>query len=375
MTAGYVVAVARNSVGRPAVVDLGGLMRSHAGGSVVRRKWHDGVSALAPLHTQVKSSGFPGALPEAGIVRGIVDAIAKVRGPLAVVGQPGAIGAIRTWVDAAGRGEGIHLVSAPGRAISENRVFAFLGPAWVERAVETAIDAGARVAVCGLADENEVVEPPPRGWFVADPMAGDGRVGVLSLGTLCAAGLAGVDIVAGLAGAGEMVRVVDGPPGNENPAWSLARAVRLAEVELGRDSVVHVAGNAALVSLAQWAARTQAASAVGGKGNRVVSRTLPAVVQAGDEEWLEALAAGSRNRLLVVWDAGSDPTCDSWMQFALSSGQAAVRVRLSGLDSYALGSATALWLRAVACLALLEERVPVAMGAATAWHASERSLG
>lgn len=356
------------------MVDLAGLMRSHAGGSAVRRKWHDGVSSLAPLHARVKTLGFPGTLPNLVDVSERIAKIGKVRGALAVIGQPGAIGAVRAWADLGESGEGIRFVTGPGRGIAETRVFAFLGPAWVEQAVETAITAGAKVAVCGVAEAGEVVEAPPKGWFVADPLAGDGRNGILSTGVLVAAGLAGIDVQAGLTGAADMIRVLDGPPGSDNPAWSLARAIRLAEVELGRDSVVHVAGQAGLVGVANWAARTQAATAVGGRGDRVVSRTLPAVVQAGDEEWLEALASGARNRLLVLWEGSADATSDSWTQFVLASGQAAVRVRLPGLDAYASGSASALWLRTVACLALLEERQPAPLEAALAWHASERAL-
>lgn len=361
-------------MGRPAVVDLAGLLRSHAGGSAIRRRWHDGVVHLAPLHTQLRAAGFPAALPDIAKLAPTINAVGRARGELAVIGQPGVVGAVRAWNEAVGAGEGVRYVSSPPTRLEVKRVFAFLGPAWVESLVEQAIEQGARVAVCGVAEGDEQVEPPPKGWFVADNLAGDGRLGSLSAGVLTAAGVCGVNIEEALAGASETLTVLDGPAGTDNPGWSLARAIRLAAQELGRDSVVHVAGNSALLSFASWAARVHAGTVVGeGGGGHLAARPLPAVVESGDEEWLEALVSGSRNRLLICWEPGHEPALEPWMQFVLSSGQAAIRIRIPAVDAYGVGSAMALWLRTVACLSLLEDRELRGLTAAFALRAAART--
>ncbi|MBM4393023.1 MAG: hypothetical protein FJ090_18000 [Deltaproteobacteria bacterium] len=346
---------------RRVVIDLSQFMRSPAGGSAIRRRWLDGLARLAPLHARAVAGNFPPELPGAEALAAASAELArgsfgKGKGGLAVLGQPGALGSLRAWLDACA-GEGIRLHASAPVADPAKTWLALLGPPWIDTAVETASAHGTRVAVATGRVDGEPIEPPPRGLWIDDAHAGDARLGALGLATLAAIGAAGIDVNAALAGAREVRAQVDGPPGIDNPGWSLARALRLCETELGRDSVIHVAGEGRLAGLAEWAARVQAAT-VGRLRRDGTGRALPAVAEAGDEEWLEAVAHGPRSRVIVAWIAGPDlpgGAAAPWVACAAESGQVVLRVRLGALDAGSVGAAMALWLRAMACLALLEE--------------------
>ncbi len=346
---------------RRVVIDLAQFMRSPAGGSALRRRWLDGLARLAPLHARAVAGSFPPALPTAeALAAASADlakgAFGKGKGGLAVLGQPGALGSLRAWIDACG-GEGIRLHASPPAGDPAKTWLALLGPPWIDAAVENAAATGTRVAVATGRVDGEPIEPPARGTWIDDAHAGDARLGALGLSTLAALGAAGVDVTAALAGASEVRAQIDGPPGVDNPGWSLARALRLCETDLGRDSVIHVAGEGRLVALAEWAARVQVAT-VGNLRRDGTGRALPAVAEAGDEEWLEALVHGPRSRVIVAWTAGPDhpgTVAAPWLACAAEAGQVVLRVRLGALDAASMGAAMALWLRAMACLALLEE--------------------
>jgi hypothetical protein len=183
--------------------------------------------------------------------------------------------------------------------------------------------------------------------------------------------LAGVDTAGAVAGAREVLAGADAAAGIDNAPWSLARGLRLAQVELGRDAVVHVAGDARLAAFAEWACRTQAATLAGGDASTSPARALPSTMVAGDEEWIEALARGSRDRVVLLWRAQDAPgVADALARFAGSAGQLVIRVQLPSADARWVGAACALWLRAVACLALLEDRQPGPLRALPAWEAA-----
>ncbi len=346
---------------RRVVIDLAQFMRSPAGGSALRRRWLDGLARLAPLHARAVAGDFPPRLPSAEALAEATAALAKGafgkgKAGIAVLGQPGALGSLRAWLAACG-GEGIRLHAAPPEDEAAKTWLALLGPPWIDAAVERAAERGVRVAVATGRVDGETIEPPSKGVWIDDAHAGDARLGALGLATLATLGAAGIDVAGALVGASEVRAQIDGPPGVDNPAWSLARALRLCETDLGRDSVIHVAGEGRLVALAAWAARVQVAT-VGTLRRDGTGRALPAVAEAGDEEWLESLVHGPRARVIVAWTAGPDVhggVAAPWIACATEAGQVVLRVRLGALDAASVGAAMTLWLRAMACLALLEE--------------------
>ncbi len=352
-------------------------MRSPAGGSAIRRRWLDGLARLAPLHGRVLVGGFPAPLPALATVEAAAGRLPRGKGSIFVLGQPGAVGACTAWIDACG-GTGVEVfTSAAGTEVPARGWVALLGPPWIDAAIEGAVARGVKVAVATGRVGGEAIEPPPRGSWIDDAHAGDARLGALGTASLVVAQAAGLDVGAALAGAAEVLTQANGPPGIDNPAWSLARALRILDSDLGRDSVVHVAGEGRLVALAAWAARVQVGT-LGALRRDGSGRALPGAVEAGDEEWLEALVHGPRSRVLVVWERENSPleaVSRPWVACAAEAGQVVLRVRLAGLEPGAVGAAMALWVRACACLALLEESEAVPLSAVgRLYDAMERTM-
>lgn len=362
---------------RLVVLDLAQFMRSPAGGSAIRRRWLDGLARLAPLHARVVASGFPAALPAPAAVAEALAALPRGKADVVVLGQPGAVAACAAWVEACG-GRGVQFHTAgPGPDVPARAWVAMLGPPWIDAAVEAAAGRGVRVAVATGRVGGEPIEPPPRGTWIDDPHAGDARLGALGAASMVVAGAAGVDVRAALGGAAELLGLADGPPGLDNVAWSLARALRLLDVDLGRDSVVHVAGEGRLRAFARWAAAVQVGT-LGALRRDGSGRALPAAVEAGDEEWLEVLVRGPRSRVVLAWtvDGGAgEGVSAAWLGCTAEAGQVVIRVRLASLEPAAVGAAMALWVRACACLALLEESEAQPLGAVgRLYDAMERGL-
>ncbi len=331
---------------RSVIVDLGGLFRGS--GSLLRRRWGD-VGALTPRFARVRAEGWPGPLPA---LEPVNEAVAAFEGAAEVrlYGQPGAVRAANLWAPALSRPiPGVDSPSAaPGPAV------ALVGPAWVDEAVDALVSAGHRVAVaCKRPASGEAIDPPSGGRWIEDAWAGEGTRGPLGAGVLTAAALSGLDVAAALDGAAAMSTLCDGPLA-DNPAWSLARGLRLLASERARDSVVHVAGGAELLPLAEWAARAQAvrlapASVV------APARPAPVAVRADDEDWATFLRAGGPERVVVSWSGPGD-TSGGWIDAAEEVGLSVIRLRLPGVDAASLGGAVMLWLRALGALAALEER-------------------
>lgn len=336
---------------RRVIVDLASCFRGPA--AALRRRWAD-VSGLAPLHRRIRENPWFEALPVEAEVRAAAASLAqKTKGRPVLVGQPGVVGATRVWVEALGLGldlvhPGLELPAGAGCLV------AHLGPRAVDDLVDQAVERKLRVAVVCAAVAGESVEPPPRGVWVNDAWAGEGTRGALGAGVLVALTLAGLDLTAALGGAQAMLADADGPIA-DNPAWSVARALRLLAAEGGRDVVVHAAAEPALLAYSAWAARTQA-TLLAGMSPHAPARPLPAVTLAGDEEWGSAIVRSARDRVVVVWESTGSPPETSWFEALGEAGVAVIRIRLPALDAESLGGALTLWLRALGCLAAMEER-------------------
>ncbi len=259
--------------------------------------------------------------------------------PTRLIGQPGALAAAGAWSAALGVSVGV----------GDGSLVALLGSALVEATIDEALAAGKRVGVACGTDGGEPVEPPPGGIWIDDPWAGEGTRGVLGAGVLVAAGLAGVDVGAALRGADAMREACEAPVA-ENPAWSLARALRGLAQENRIDVIAHAAGEPALAGFAAWASRAQSCL-LAASSPTFPARPLPIHMLEADEEWLRALGTG-RDRVLLVWETGTGPL----PRAVHDGGPTRLRVQLPGLDAEALGGAFFLWLRALELLAALEDR-------------------
>ncbi len=324
---------------QPVTVSISGLFRA---APPLRRRWGD-VAALVPAFHRIRTTPWLSALPTAASVAETVVAIAGKRPKgrpapaFRLLAQPGAAGALLAW-------------GAPVAAVErEAPVVAFVGPPQVDAAVEKVVASGLRVAVVCPSD-GEAVEPPPGGVWVDDAWAGEGARGVLGVGVLSVASSHGVDVAAGLRGAAGLLAEANEPLAN-NPIWSLARALRVAAAELGRDGVVHLAAPE-LESLAAWVARSQA-TALSAASAAVAARPLPVRAELGDEDWLSAIS-GCRDVVVVVWQfAGSTPPA---LESLGAEGIPVLLVQLAANDAESRGGAFALWLSVLQVLAVLEQR-------------------
>lgn len=324
---------------QPVTVSISGLFRA---APTLRRRWAD-VAALVPAFHRIRAASWLVPLPTAASVTGAVQAIAgkrpKGRPPPAfrLLAQPGAAGAVLAW------GARVEAVDR------EAPVVALVGPPLVDAAVEQAVAAGLRVAVV-CPSEGEVVEPPLGGVWVDDAWAGEGARSVLGVGVLSVASSHGVDVAAGLRGAAGMLADANEPLAH-NPIWSLARALRVAAAELGRDGVVHLAAPE-LESLAAWAARSQA-TVLSAPSAAVAARPLPVRAELGDEDWLRAISE-CRDVVVVVWQfVGSTPPA---LDSLGAEGTPVLLVQLATNDAESRGAAFALWLSVLQVLAVLEQR-------------------
>ncbi len=336
---------------RRVIVDLTGCFRGPA--ASLRRRWAD-VSGLAPLHRRIRENPWFEVLPTEADVRASAVALAsKAKGRPVLVGQAGVVDAARAWVEA------LHLpldllFAGPELPEGASAVVAHLGPAAVDDLVDQAVERKLRVAVVCAPVQGEAVEPPPRGVWVNDAWAGEGTRGALGAGVLVGLTLAGLDLTAALRGAQAMLEAASGPIA-DNPAWSVARALRLLAAEGGRDVVIHVAGEPRLLAFASWAARAQAAQ-LAGMSPHGPARPLPAVALAGDAEWGTAIGRSARDRVVLVWESVSSPQETAWFEALGEAGVAVIRIRLPALDAESVGGALTLWLRGLGCLAAMEER-------------------
>ncbi len=336
---------------RTVTLDLSECFRGSA--PALRRKWGD-LGGLASLNRRIRDGSWSMDLPTDERVVAAVEHLRRgSKGSPAFAGQPGSLAGARLWVDALGLD--LALVS-PGGDIpaATTALVVQLGTPAVEALVDVAIERGIRVAVACSSDEGQPVQPPEGGVWVEDPWGAEGGRGAIGTGVLVAGALAGLDVSAALSGARWMFQVSDGPVG-ESVCWSLARVLRLLSVEGGRDAIIHIAGSAPLLALATWAAATQAET-LAGISLHTPTRPLPAVVLAGDVGWKAAIASAPRERVALVWEVVGGAGEADWIAALLDAGVPVLRVRLHARDAESVGACVPLWLRALECLAAMEER-------------------
>lgn len=361
---------------RRVVVSLARLFRDEVPGALPRGRLNDGLPRLKGVHARLTREP-PEPLPSLERVLAAVTWLQARAEVIVVVGQPGALLAVRAWLDALAPGALVRFVGGPdaelldaGRGVA---LVALVGPDWVDAAVEAAVAAGRPVVVAGPTpddlEDGEVVDPPSGGLWLDDPHAGDGRFGILGAAALVIAGFAGIDVAALIDGADEMLVACTKPALTENPAYSYALGCIYAERELGLRVPAHVTSNPRLETFVVWAARTWATTMTGASsvaGLRARSGGAPLAGLLGDEELTELLLEGPREFLLTTWEHGPSAHDDALL--AVSRDRPSVRILLFGGDARAMGAAAALMCRAAIAGGLLTDRDPRTLVSLSRWR-------
>lgn len=303
-------------------------------------------------------------LATAGEVDADALAVLKRGKRLRVIGQPSVVGALRAAMAAIAPNTQVAWQIGPSEAPAQSgeALLCLEGPLWVDDAAEAAVAAKARVVVAGSGTH----AVPPRGAWLTDAMAGDGRFMWFgsTLATLLA--WAGADADAwrqGIqAGQGTSAR----PALFENPGWSLATALSLVP-----DAVpVLVATDPALEgvvrSLARgWAALVRGTPDRGELTARVGLTVLDGV--AGDVDLFEAVHGGPSDRLPIFWGppTAASETFQSWLT---RHGRPFLSVRTQSVDARDVAELVAVAVHAGVGLAVLRLVDPLDEGAALAWR-------
>lgn len=382
---------------RNVVVEVSHLLRKDGGG-IGRKRLTTGLGRLREAHEALRAGAEAGKWPHLRVLddeavahaRAVAEGLRARGSELAVVGQPGAVAALRALTEALGvasprwvTGPDDALVAALDRP--EVAWLVLEGPGWADRVAEWAVEQGRAVAVAGPGEH----EAPPGGWWLSDPVAGDGRFGGLGLAAAVCAAWAGVDVEGLFAGARDMEAACERAALFENPAYTLALATVFAERDLGTTVPAHLVASGRMAAFAEWVARLWGAvlcDAVPVEG--VVRHSgavgVPGVV--GDEELLQALVLGPRDKLVTLWDP-TEAVGGPLSQEAAAQVRAFqdllerenvpyVRVRLPGLDARSLGAAVFLATHAAVSAAVYLDVDPLGLGAVSAWYASlERARG
>jgi len=370
------------------VVEIAHLLRKENGG-IGRLRMTTGLPRLREVHERLARGRDEGRWPHLALLDG--DAIAAARDvaaglraggmDLVVVGQPGAVGAIRAIVDALGTRSPRWLTSPDDAALAalDRPDVAWLvleGPRWADTVAEWAVGQGRAVAVTGPGEH----PAPPGGWWISDPLAGDGRFAGLGAAGAVVACWAGVDIEAFVEGARDMAEACARPALFENPAYTVALTTVYAARDLYAGVPTHLVSSGRLESFSGWLVRLWGAMLCDampemGAVRRAGALGVGGVV--GDEELLHALLVGPRDKLVVLWDAPAPDgplSNESLVQVrALRSllereGIPYLRVRLPGLDARALGASALLAAHAVTTAAIYLDIDPLALRAVEAWY-------
>jgi len=279
-----------------------------------------------------------------------------------VAGQHGAISALRGALDALAPGAAISWQSTAGIEGQGTEVLLCIeGPGWVDDLAEATVAAKGRVVMAGPGEH----AAPPKGAWISDGAAGDGRFALFgpTFATLLAwaGGDAGAWAGGAEAGQGTSAR----PALFENPAWSLAAAVAMVP-----DAVlVFLATDPALEGLVRalgrgWAGMVRGVPVRGGQSGRVGLTVLDGV--AGDAELFEALHGGPSDRLPVF--VGPPNAESGHLQAWLArEGRPFLSVRATGRGAGPLGELVQVVTAAGVGLAALRFVDPLDDSAASAW--------
>lgn len=379
------------------MVELSSLLKEGPSGVGLKRLTA-GLPRLKEVHDELRRGEetwrWPHlVLPDEDALAAVVataEALRERAGTLAVVGQPGALTAMRALVATLAPGAAVRWIGSPdaaGDAALDGPGVAWLcleGPAWVDRVAEWAVGRDRAVAVAGAGEG----EAPPEGWWIADPTAGDGRFGGLGMASLLCAAWAGVDVGEVVAGARDVAEICRRPALFENPAYSLAVAGVAIEQSHGLPIPVHLATTSRLLPFVEWVVRMWAAVVAQPVEQGGVRRHLGTIGIAGalgDEELTHALLGGARDKHLVLWEiesAGRGPATEALATQARvfghlwsRQGLPQLRVRIPAVDAASVGGAIVLASHAAVATGLYLERDPLGLeGVATWYGAMERAV-
>ncbi|MDP2306712.1 MAG: hypothetical protein Q8P18_11875 [Pseudomonadota bacterium] len=377
---------------RNVVVEVSHLLRKKEGSGLARRRLLSGLGRLREVHEAVRIGTEAGRWPhlqlpddaELAAVREIAAELRRRAPRLAVVGQPGAIAALRAITEAFGAESPRWISSPDGAGLDDldSPEVAWLvleGPAWADQVAEWAVGRGRVVAMAGAGTH----DAPPNGWWISDPVAGDGRfAGLGAAAALCAA-WAGVDIEAVHDGARDMVAACQRSALFENPSYTLALTTLFLERDLGVTIPVHVATSGRMEAFTRWLVRMWGAVLadsvpVEGLMRHVGAAGVSGVV--GDEELIQVLLLGPRDKHVTLWDVTDGGTGRGSAEASLQSRALQtlldrenipyLRVRLPGLDARALGAAMFLAEHSAVTASLFLAVDPLGLAGVSAWYAA-----
>ncbi len=376
---------------RNVVVEVSQLLRKEGRG-VGRKRLLSGLGRLREVHDVLRKGADEGRwphlrLPEDADLAAVRASVAELRARasrLAVVGQPGAIAAVRAIVDALGV-VSPHWITSPddaALAAIDAPDVAWLvleGPVWADQVAEWAVEQGRVVIVAGAGTH----DAPPNGWWISDPLAGDGRFGALGLAAAWCAAWAGVDIEALHDGARDMASACERPALFENPAYTLALTTVFVEKDLGVSVPIHLATTGRLEAYTRWLVRMWGAVLADALPVEGVMRHTGAAGVAGvvgDEELLQVLLLGPRGAFVTLWDetdgatgplaAESIAQARAFQSLLDRENIPYLRVRLPGLDARALGAAIVLAAHAAVTASLFLDVDPLGLSAVSGWYAA-----
>jgi hypothetical protein len=376
---------------RNVVVEVSHLLRKEGRG-LGRRRLLSGLGRLREVHEVVRAGAGAGRWPhlqlpdeaELAAAREIAAELRRRAPRLAVVGQPGAIAALRAITEALGV-ESPRWVSSPDSATldaldSPDVAWLVLeGPAWVDQVAEWAVGQGRIVAMAGAGTH----DAPPNGWWISDPVAGDGRFGGLGAAAAVCAAWAGVDIEAVHLGARDMVEACERPALFENPAYTFALTTVFLERDLGVSIPVHIATSGRLEAFTRWLVRMWGAVLADSVPVEGVMRHQGAAGVSGivgDEELIQVLLLGPRDKHVSLWDVADGESGRGAAEAVLQSRALQtlldrenvpyLRVRLPGLDARSLGAAMFLAEHAAVTASLFLDVDPLGLDGVSAWYAA-----
>ncbi len=293
-------------------------------------------------------------------------AVLKRSARLRVVGGAAPLLALRALVEVLAPEARITWQSEAGAVDGEGLV-CIEGPAWVDEVAEEAARAKLRVVMAGAGSH----EPPPKGAWVDDARAGDGRFvgfGPTAATVLAWAGVDPAAWAAGLAeGQGSCLRTAL----FDNVAWSVAAALSLRP-----DAIpVLVATSGALAPLTRSLARTWSATVRGmpagpGPNVRVGLTVLDGV--ADDGLTFEALHGAPTDRVPVLIGPPTDAS-QTMIGWLTREGRPYLTLRAARTPQ-SIATLLTLGTHAAVALAVLRHLDPLAAPGAEAWDRTVERL-